>query len=179
MMMPVDAQPSRSEAFPDAEQAEHVEDVPASPSVEPRSLGEALSAATQEREQTGEEASGRHAVEDVQPEQTDVSEERIASPDDLRDFLAGGQEAHFEMSVEEPTVEPVGYDQPLEQSEPLSAGITHAPSMGDLRALLTDPEWRASVPGPPDLGPLVPFGERMIPAALLEMRKRGYIKDWS
>jgi len=50
--------------------------------------------------------------------------------------------------------------------------------MADLRALLLDPEWRASVPAPPDLGPLVPFGAREIPAAMLALYRRGYLRDF-
>jgi hypothetical protein len=87
---------------------------------------------------------------------------------------------HPEMHSEshEPTVEGTGYDPASEQSEP-PLRADHAPTMHDLRALLTDPEWRASIPAPPDLGPLIPYGERMIPAALIEMQRRGYIKGWS
>jgi hypothetical protein len=60
-----------------------------------------------------------------------------------------------------------------EQGEPLP------PTFADLRALLTSAEFAASIPAPPDLGPNIPFGERQIPLALYELRRRGFLKDWT
>jgi hypothetical protein len=50
--------------------------------------------------------------------------------------------------------------------------------MRDLRELLLSEEFAASVPPPPELGPWTTWGERRVPAVLLEMVRRGIIKDW-
>jgi hypothetical protein len=53
-----------------------------------------------------------------------------------------------------------------------------APTFQDLRELLTSAEFAASVPAPPELGPWTTWGERRVPAVLLEMMRRGIIREW-
>lgn len=166
---------------------------------EPRSLGEALAAGEEEREESGLEglpkselklglaADPSEAVvpehnEESRPEQRlDDPEAPVATLDELRAFFAGAEDP----AEEEPTVTPEQAEPwaktPANTASPDMGAVPeqHAPTFADLRALLLSPEFQASVPAPPDLGPNVRFGAREIPLALLELYRRGYLKDWS
>jgi hypothetical protein len=108
----------------------------------------------------------------------------IATKTELREFLAGeaGDDVVPDVDpapepLEQPEA-PQGEESPVETLEGLEPSPTPAPTFQDLRELLTSAEFAASVPAPPELGPWTIWGERRVPAVLLEMVRRGIIKDW-
>jgi hypothetical protein len=156
----------------------------------PRSVGEALAAADAGR-QPPEEHGAEFEEFPLDGEEAEPVEE--AAPSDDADDTGLGETGDADDAAA--PVESEGHDPPAEQSaeaehrmddlrSALGASepaVAHEPSMTDLRNLLLDPEWRASVPAPdPEpFGPMVQYGDRLVPVALIEMMRAGVIKGWS
>jgi hypothetical protein len=66
---------------------------------------------------------------------------------------------------------------PMYEDPPPAPAFGPPPTFADLLALFRDPEFVAKAPtGTPPLGPVTQFGGREVPAAYVELWRRGYIR---
>jgi hypothetical protein len=164
---------------------------------QPRSLGEALAAGTEEAVEADElavdvdgqlredEAHHRHPDGDVDHDVVDVADlDEELDPDvlrqradDLQRLLVGDVHEH-----EAEQDDDVPADAPADVVDDLAQGSVqgYPATMQGLKALLHDPEFAAanSVSRQEEFGPLIEYGNRMIPLSLLRMMQRGVIRGF-
>lgn len=163
---------------------------------EPRSVGEALAQAATNRERLDEpdesmlDAEASEPVEEPVEERPERIEERPEAPEAQEDeeLEAAVEDVGYDPSTEHSAEVEHGMDElraALGLSEPVEPAPVEgmparleqpaAPTLDDLRAfLLNPPEGAVAV----DLGPMTKLGKREIPAYLLELQRRGYIRSW-